>query len=229
MRRTSPGFTLIELLMILGVIAIIFGVAVPTFVQSQREQNLKSVAQGFESALTALRNLALTGRAITDDDGKITEPSGYCMRTKRSPTALYFLEPFSYEENGTVDDFTPEPIAGNDTKIHVLKPAPIAVPDMVDRFPRVDLLGAWRIDADATVDVYDPAPTSLDVTPIVCFTPPKGEVRIIQPDGTLITTAALAYEFGITGAPTRLRVQVDSITGRITATNALEPPLTASP
>lgn len=60
-KRHSLGFTLIELLMVVSVITIITGMAIPSFSAYLKNQNLKSAQEQFKNDLRSAQNKSLTG------------------------------------------------------------------------------------------------------------------------------------------------------------------------
>ncbi len=55
------GFTLIELMVVVGILALISGIMIPSFSNYTRNQSLKQAQENFKSDLRSIQNRALTG------------------------------------------------------------------------------------------------------------------------------------------------------------------------
>jgi prepilin-type N-terminal cleavage/methylation domain-containing protein len=203
------GFTLLELLVVISVIAVLAMVGLPNYIRTQRLQTLNSANLTFETGLTSLRNLALSGLEISNEI-----PDGYCQRYI---AATGTLESFSYIDVDGDGKYSGTP---DDTKKHVLTNDPIELPDLspTGQFKGIyvskiliKLRGADYVDEIAK-------------EPIICFLPPKAEIKVLYAaDGyTTIGPSELVYELSTDAAEGEVyNIIVDSVTGTIRASNGL--------
>lgn len=60
-RSHRNGFTLIELMVVVGILALVSGIMIPSFSNYTRNQSLKQAQENFKSDLRSIQNRALTG------------------------------------------------------------------------------------------------------------------------------------------------------------------------
>ena len=60
-RSVSKGFTLVELMIVVGILAIVSGIMIPSFSTYTRNQTLKQAQENLKSDLRSAQNKALTG------------------------------------------------------------------------------------------------------------------------------------------------------------------------
>ncbi|AHB40386.1 MAG: hypothetical protein ACD_25C00092G0002 [uncultured bacterium] len=60
-RSASKGFTLVELMIVVGILAVVSGIMIPSFSGYTRNQTLKQAQENLKSDLRSAQNRALTG------------------------------------------------------------------------------------------------------------------------------------------------------------------------
>jgi len=197
------------------VVGILLSIGVPTYLRSQRTARLRGAAQELQGTLSGLRNLAQTGKQI----GTST-PDGYCLRVA-TVNATRRLQSFSFEDGDRNGRYTPPtgsdfPDVGTDE--HILNPAYVPVPVLDPDRTTVRLTAVYLAD--------QPIADQPAADPIICFEPPNARVTVIDDTeatrGNLLSPTTVAFELADAARTDEvLRVQLDSITGRVTHTTAL--------
>lgn len=76
-RSHRDGFTLIELMVVVGILALVSGIMIPSFSNYTRNQSLKQAQENFKSDLRSIQNRALTGTGSDKTFGSPPNPALY--------------------------------------------------------------------------------------------------------------------------------------------------------
>ncbi|GIW69670.1 MAG: hypothetical protein KatS3mg101_0417 [Patescibacteria group bacterium] len=87
------GFTLIELMVVVGILALVSGIMIPSFSNYTRNQSLKEAQENFKSDLRSIQNMALTGMGSdrTDSAGRYARYWGVSYASGAFSYSVYLL------------------------------------------------------------------------------------------------------------------------------------------